>query len=255
MNSCFIWSFHICAAPLRLFVSPKGNDTWSGTRSRKRLLSNTEGPFLTLERARDAIRELRAAGALPSDGVVVELTPGVHRRADVFELTAEDSGDDSAPIVYRAQERGMTTISGGVQVTAWQPVSDPETMERLDVTAKGKVVWFEIPATLLEVVPGFANGGCGYRGTREFPLALFQEGTRLPVARWPNNTYTNMGKCLGNSHARGHVGICYSDGIFRFEEERLQRWVGEPDLWFDGLWFHHGSYGHNWNCLRPARKR
>ncbi|MBT3378848.1 MAG: hypothetical protein HN742_40980 [Lentisphaerae bacterium] len=230
-------AFCAYAAPLHLFVSPNGNDTWSGTRAGKRLLSKTDGPFRTLERARDAIRELKATGAFPSDGVVVELTPGVHRRTNVFELMAEDSGTD-APIIYRAQRRGTATISGGETITTWQSVSDPTIVDRLDSKAGANVVCAEIPGTLLEEIPGFANGGCGYRGKREFPLALFQEERRLPVARWPNNTYTNMGECLGNSWERGHVGVCYSDGIFRFEDERLKRWVDEPDLWFDGLWFH-----------------
>jgi len=235
---CCMLAVQVCAAPLRLYVSPDGNDAWSGTRVGRKWLSKTEGPFRTLERARDEIRRLKKEDEFPDGGVVVELARGEHERGSVFELSAVDSGTNSAPIVYRARERGTAIVSGGVRVGTWQPVADRAVLERLDATARGKVVWTDIPTSLLESIPGFANGGCGYRGKREFPLALFQDGVRLPVARWPNNAYTNMGECLGKSWERGHVGTCFSDGIFLFENERLERWVGEPDLWFDGLWFH-----------------
>ena len=217
-------------APLRLHVSPDGNDAWPGTRA--------DRPFRTLERARDEIRNLKKEAGLPAGGVVVELAPGTHERSRVFELSAEDSGTVVAPVVYRARKRGATTVTGGVVVNTWQPVADPAILERLDAKARGKVVWVDIPVDLLASIPGFANGGCGYRGKREFPLALFQGGARLPVARWPNGSYTNMGECLGESRERGHVGMVFGDGVFRYENERLSRWVGEPDLWFDGLWFH-----------------
>ena len=38
------------AAPLKLYVSPKGRDTWSGKSS---LALGGDGPFATIERARD----------------------------------------------------------------------------------------------------------------------------------------------------------------------------------------------------------
>ncbi|MBT7164752.1 MAG: hypothetical protein HN904_18370, partial [Victivallales bacterium] len=44
-------------APLRLHVSPNGNDAWPGTRA--------DRPFRTLERARDEIRKLKKEAGLP----------------------------------------------------------------------------------------------------------------------------------------------------------------------------------------------
>ncbi|MEI6500564.1 MAG: hypothetical protein WCP21_05995 [Armatimonadota bacterium] len=49
------------AAPATLYVSPKGNDAWSG----KLAAANkdaTDGPFATLTRARDEVRKLKSAG-------------------------------------------------------------------------------------------------------------------------------------------------------------------------------------------------
>jgi hypothetical protein len=42
-------------------VSPRGNDTWSGSLAEPNA-DRTDGPFATLERARDAIRKQKKAG-------------------------------------------------------------------------------------------------------------------------------------------------------------------------------------------------
>src|ERR1019366_5507531 len=74
------------------FLAPQGEDTNSGDR---------QHPFVTLARARDAIRQLKAAGALPGP-VAVTLLPGEYPVAKTFELGPEDSGAEAAPVVYRA---------------------------------------------------------------------------------------------------------------------------------------------------------
>jgi len=51
---------HAAAEPLSLFVATNGNDAWSGKLSEPNA-DNTDGPFATLERARDAIRALNQA--------------------------------------------------------------------------------------------------------------------------------------------------------------------------------------------------
>jgi hypothetical protein len=188
--------------------------------------------------ARDAVRKLKAAG-LPEGGVVVMLLPGQYEMPAAFELTAGDSGTAEAPIVYRAAKRGTVSISGGVILSGWRAVTDPAIQKLIDPEAKGHVVCTTLDEGLLQTIPGFANGGCGYKGKPEYPIGLYQDNSRLPISRWPNEGYTKMGECLGHNEVHGHTGIAYTEGWFRFEDERLARWVGEPDLWFDGLWFHH----------------
>jgi len=53
---------------LELYVSPSGNDAWSGTAA----LSNdagTDGPPATLEAARDAVRRLKDEKSIPEGGM------------------------------------------------------------------------------------------------------------------------------------------------------------------------------------------
>ena len=54
-------------------------------------------PFATLERARNAVRELIQAGKLPKDGLTVWLHGGDYVRTHAFDLTAADSGPAAAP--------------------------------------------------------------------------------------------------------------------------------------------------------------
>jgi hypothetical protein len=62
------------AEGLTLYIAPNGNDAWSGRLAEPK---GGDGPFLTLQRARDEIRKLKKeAGPLPR-GVVVELSARV----------------------------------------------------------------------------------------------------------------------------------------------------------------------------------
>ena len=215
---------------ITLSVSAAGGADGSGTR---------EAPYRTLEEARDAIRKLRGNGSLPRGGVVVEVLPGRYELGQCVEFLEEDSGTGSAPIVYRSTESGGAVLSGAVAVSNWRPVADSTVRSLLVPEAQSEVVCADLPAGLPDPLPGFANGGCGYRGKPDYPIALFQGGERLQISRWPNDGFAKMGLCVGHHEKRGHVGTTYTDGVFVFESNRLERWKDEPDGWFDGLWFHH----------------
>ena len=73
---------------LELFVSPSGDDAWSGRRAEP---EGAAGPFATLARARDEVRRLEEEGRLPT-AVVVRLREGRHRLSAPLVFTPEDSG-------------------------------------------------------------------------------------------------------------------------------------------------------------------
>ncbi|MBN1541037.1 hypothetical protein JW992_02750, partial [candidate division KSB1 bacterium] len=54
------------------FVSPYGCDDWSG-RSAEPNSDGSDGPFITLERARQAIRDYKTEGGLAEEGITVYL--------------------------------------------------------------------------------------------------------------------------------------------------------------------------------------
>jgi hypothetical protein len=93
---------------LVLHVSPEGNDAVS------------EGPFASLEGARDAIRHLKSIGALdrPVRVVVADGTYAVRRP---FVLTPDDSGTAETPIIYEAAPGANPVFSGGraIRMMKW----------------------------------------------------------------------------------------------------------------------------------------
>jgi Right handed beta helix region len=102
-------------AKYTFYVAPNGNDSWSG-RSPK--LAAPNGPFATLNRARNAIRQLKASGRF--DGpVLVLLRGGTYRLDKPFRLDPQDSGTPAAPITYAAYPGESPVISGGQRITGW----------------------------------------------------------------------------------------------------------------------------------------
>jgi hypothetical protein len=80
----------LAAAAADLYVSTEGNDAWSG-RSADVNASQTDGPFATLQRARDEIRRIKAGGEL-SEPVTVHVRAGQYALAQTLKLEAQDSG-------------------------------------------------------------------------------------------------------------------------------------------------------------------
>ena len=95
--------------PLDFFVSPRGNDAWSG---RLRDPGLTDGPFATLEQARAAIRALRRRQGTPMS-VRVTLRGGTYFLDRPVEFGPMDSGAEKTPVVYAAASGEKVVLSGG----------------------------------------------------------------------------------------------------------------------------------------------
>jgi hypothetical protein len=83
-------------------VSPTGNDTGAGTMA---------APFATLERARDAVRELGS-----KKPVTVLVRAGTYFLDRPLEFKAGDSGTPGAPVTYAAFPGDRVVLSGGTPI-------------------------------------------------------------------------------------------------------------------------------------------
>lgn len=135
-------------------LAPSGSDTNSGTR---------EQPFATLQRARDAIRELKKTGPL-SEPVRVILAEGTYRIQEPLVLEPEDSGTADALVIYEAAPAARAVISGGRVIRGWQETDRGLWKTRVPEVAEGK--WY------------FEQ--------------LFVDGRRAVRAREPNMFYFSM---------------------------------------------------------------
>ncbi len=124
-------------APTTLYVSPSGNDTWSGRLATPNAAA-TDGPLATIARARDAIRELKATGPLTGP-VTVQLRTGKYFLDQTISFGPPDTGTTAAPIAYVAYPGEKPEIIGGRRLGGLQPGADGKWSVTLpDVPASGK---------------------------------------------------------------------------------------------------------------------
>lgn len=96
------------------WVSPQGSDTAPGTE---------QAPFLTLERARNAVSKLDKKHWDKGD-VAVYLKDGTYRLTQTFSLASQDSGKDGHDVIYSAAPDAHPVLSGAIQVKGWS--ADPK---------------------------------------------------------------------------------------------------------------------------------
>lgn len=149
------------------YVSPKGNDSWSGKLAEPNK-SKTDGPFATLKRARDAVRALKKEGEL-EEPVTIFLRGGIYFLSEPFLLEPEDSGTKECPITYCAYQNEKPVISGGKILSGWKK-------EKVN----GKEVWV---TEIQEVKEG-----------KWFFRELWTGKKRLQRARHPNKGYLQVAK-------------------------------------------------------------
>ena len=135
-------------AAVGIHVAPAGRDDGDGTVAH---------PFATVERARDALRALRAAGKAAGPATVT-LRGGTYALAQTLKLEAQDSGSAEAPVVFRAYQGEKPVLLGGKAITGF-------------VAVEGQILKADLAAQGLK----------GVRFTQ-----LFFGGQRMPLARYPN---------------------------------------------------------------------
>ncbi|MBI5395397.1 MAG: right-handed parallel beta-helix repeat-containing protein [Verrucomicrobia bacterium] len=188
------------AAEPACHVAVNGNDRWSG----KLAVPNRErsdGPFATITRARDAVRELKKAGALKQP-VTVLVHGGTYRLAEPVTFAPEDSGTEKCPIAYAAAPGETPVFSGGSVITGWKK-------------AGGKL-W---TTTVADVAAG-----------KWYPHQLFVNGRRATRARSPNDGYLRTDGTLvplvrDRKKAQPETRIG-----FKFKDGDLKRWDNLDDV-------------------------
>ncbi len=169
------------------YVAPNGDDGAPGTRA---------NPFATLERARDAVRALKAAGRLRGP-VEVVLAPGTYYLSRTFELGPQDSRTAAAPITYRAAAGGAAVISGGRRITGWREVK---------------------PGLWAADVPAAKAGRWVFR-------QLFVNGARRTLARSPNRGYFRIaGRAAPTIDPKTGKEVSASKIAFRFKAGDIKPW-------------------------------
>ncbi len=100
-------SVTLVAAPISFWVALDGNDGNSGDQ---------DHPFLTIERARDAVRLINED---QRRDITIYIRDGTHRLTQPLVLDWRDSGQNGRYVIYRAAPDEHPVISGAVKVENW----------------------------------------------------------------------------------------------------------------------------------------
>ena len=211
---------------LALYVSTNGSDSWSG-RLAEADDAKKDGPFATLERARDEIRSLKKEGKLGDWGVAVYLREGVYELDKTFQLEAQDSGVENAPIIYSAYEGETVRLTAGKKVTGFKRVKDEAILKRLAEQARDEILCADLKA----------NGVTDYGAPNGGGAELFFNDAPMTLSRWPNEGFVRIVDIVEkDGHSiHGHKGS--KVGKFIYDGERPNRWKEENDPWLHGYWF------------------
>lgn len=172
----------------RFYVSPAGNDTFSGRRPAT-TKDKSDGPFLTIERAQEAIRELKQDKVLMKP-IVVYLREGTYELEQPLRFTPLDSGTAQFPITYTAYPGERAVISGGTVIKGWEPVEGSLWRAPLPVEAQGEVS----------------------------PRQLFVDGSRAVRAREPDDGYFFFEDIVDPNRPKDKLNRL----AFKFREGQLQ---------------------------------
>ncbi|MHB8996866.1 MAG: right-handed parallel beta-helix repeat-containing protein [Armatimonadota bacterium] len=228
-------SASFAADNLKLYVSPQGNDASGGLSATK---TATSGPFLTPERARDEVRKLKATGALPTRGLIIEFQPGIYEFSKPLELTELDSGTAACPITWRSRPGTEVRFVGGKVVTGWKPVTDKPTLDRLAPAARGEV--FVVDLAPLGIAD-YGQPSGGWVSPTGNNTELFFADQPMTIARWPNKGFAHVADITDEQpvDVRGTKGSKAPKIIYDEKElgDRPARWAQEKDLWLHGWWF------------------
>jgi hypothetical protein len=142
------------------YVSEKGSDAWSGKLPKPK---GNDGPFATLDRARNAVRELKAQAG--DKDIVVQIRAGQYRLRETVVFGMKDSGGNST-ITYEAFPDEKPVFSSDIELAGWK--KPEKAIPFLPQAARGKVWVTEVPKL----------NGAAWRF-----FTLYDSDGRLPRAR------------------------------------------------------------------------
>ncbi|WP_445367258.1 right-handed parallel beta-helix repeat-containing protein [Methylomonas sp. BW4-1] len=170
-------AFCSAAAAKDFYVSPSGSDSLNGLSPSVNFWTKT-GPFKTLTRARNAIRQLKATGKF-NEAITVHVGKGTYQLQSALEFDERDSGLPGQEIIWQG-ENGISTISGGLTIKNCQKYGSINSNQILSCV---------LSADTVANIEGETNG----RILGNTPaLDVFVDERRMHMARWPNSDWAHI---------------------------------------------------------------
>jgi hypothetical protein len=238
--------FSVFAFAQDLYVAPNGNDKNNGSK---------EQPFASITAAKEAIRQMKQKNTLPAKGITVYIRGGNYLLNKTIELSKEDAGTATQPIVYKAYANEVTKLVGGVYVDtkSWKALNKQAAKRVHPKVDAKKLVELDVRKAGFEHTTAFAPKNIFTADW--FIIDLFANNKRQPIAQWPNPNENIRGKndagwttCNGS---KDNISFYYGkngkpedkDTINELDLDgtnRSERWAKAlekgNEIWLKGLW-------------------
>jgi hypothetical protein len=228
-----------------LFVSLQGNDSWSGKLAEPNK-NETDGPFATFKKAKEAIREFKKFGKLSDNGITVYIRGGYYSISKSMKLMAEDSGVKEATITWRSYPSEKVILSGGKEISGFKKIKDAEILKRIEKSFHDSILVCELKALDIFDYGELKPKGFSFRPHKPLAMELFYNGRAMTLARYPNDGWEKIaavpqsGHKLMNKgglpHTRFGIPVGRHYGRFKYSGNRPERWHKTEDIWMHGYW-------------------
>ncbi len=245
--SILLFAFFYCGLSEKetaFYISESGNDSWSG-RLTEPNADDSDGPFATLEKAKQAVRDLKKEGSLPDGGVTIYIREGIYSIKSTFKLTAEDSGTEISPVTWRSYPDEKVHLIGGRVITGFDKVTDSSVLKCMDKSTRENVLQLRLSDLGLTDFGEIKSSGMG-RPLVPTGMELFFKGKAMTIARYPNEGWLQIkhvpqnGKklyCKGASHTpKDGIPRGRNYGRFTYDGNRPGRWAKNDNIWIHGYW-------------------
>ena len=182
----------------------------------------------------NALIRSRYFAASSNSGIMVYLRGGVYELGKTFQLTAQDSGSEKVPVVYRAYvdkrdpdnpKTEKVHIIGGREVKNFGPIKDAEILSRIDKKYHGKILQANLKGQEIVDYGKLTPRGMG-RKIQPAGLELFFNNKPMQLARWPNKGWEKVVR----------VPRSKDGSKFTYKGDRPKRWEKADDIWLHGYW-------------------
>jgi hypothetical protein len=228
-----------------LYLSPDGDDAWSG-RFADPLPDASDGPLATIARAQQLVRAQISDTSREAEPILVNFRAGTYRLTSTLDLSSRDSGVGAVEVTWQAYPGEHVILSGGTPLEGFRRLSETD-------------IRFPVPAHLREriFVMNLREHGFDYpreiarRGRYEVgitgPLQLYHNNILMVLARYPNDGWLEIADVPQGAGEPLHMGhhADRRDGVvptgrhfgsFAYTGDRPSQWSEREDIWLHGYW-------------------
>lgn len=209
----------ISVGAAQLYVATDGDDSADGSEN---------NPFQTIGRAKEAVRQMKANGTYPEEGVTIYLREGTYYIYDGYVFTKEDSGTEEGKVTYTTYPGESVTLSGNVPIEkSWFTAADEQAKSQiLDQEAAQKVLAVNLKEHGITDYGVLNTRGYHYFNKGQYMAGeLIVNGEKQTLARYPNE-----GTIVIKNDSLDPANLS-----FRYtQDSRPSSWVNAKDPWICG---------------------